>query len=88
MIGTESKRVAQASLQSQRAQADLLLANVRGHEPVTPRHADGGEDGDDEERGPHSNLPPAGATSAWYTDAMRRALDKYRSDHGAPTGGR
>ena len=87
VIITESKRAAQTALQSQRGQADLLLANVRAHELVMPRHDDGEESGDDEDRGPHSNLPPAGATSAWYADAMQRALDKYRTDHGGPAGG-
>ena len=63
-----------------------MLANARADEPVTPRH-DTGEESGDEDRGPHFNLPPAGATSAWYADAMERALDKYRTDHGGPATG-
>ena len=86
-IGAEPKRITQTALQSQRVKADQLLANARPDEPVTPRDDRGGESAVVDDRGPHFNLPPAGATSAWYTDAMERALDKYRTDHGGPATG-
>jgi hypothetical protein len=77
-----SKRISQSLLRSQRAQVDLLLANLRGHDAVKLPTRGDGDDGR-----AHSNMPPDGAREAWYADAMLRALDKYRSGHDPMTGG-
>ncbi len=87
MTDSDSKRIARTLLHAQRAQANLLLANLRAYDAEKSRPS-GDEDGrDGEAREPHSNLPPAGAGSIWYADAMQHALDKYRTDHATPTSG-
>ncbi len=84
---SDSKRIAQTLLQAQRAQANLLLANLRAYDTIKSR-TNGDEDRRaGEPREPHSNLPPAGAGPIWYTDAMQRALDKYRTGPVTPTSG-
>ncbi len=84
---SESKRIARKLLQAQRAQANLLLANLRVQDEVKsqPSGDKGGRDGD--EHDPHSNLRPADAGPVWYADAMQRALDKYRIGATASTSG-
>lgn len=72
--GSESRRIARAMLETQRAQAKLLLANLKTGDADKAAPADG-------VRALHANLPPSGAVSGWYADAMQRALDKYQSNH-------
>lgn len=71
----ESARIARRLLESQRAQASLLLANLKSHEVASARRTD------EDDRRAHVNLPPSGARPGWYADAMQRALDKYQSIH-------
>ncbi len=83
-----SKRISQSLLRSQRAQVDLLLANLRGHDAVKLPTLGNVERGGGEDDRAHSNLPPDGARTAWYADAMQRALDKYHSGHAPGADGR
>ena len=79
-LDSESRRIARALWDSQRAQANLLFANLRSQESAVPKGA--GEnlaDGAVAEA-PHVNLPPTDARADWYADAMQRALDKYQAD--------
>lgn len=86
-LDSESKQISRALLRSQRVRVDVLLANLRGYDAVK-LPTDGERERDDgEDRRAHSNLPPDDARAAWYSDAMLRALDKYRSDHTAITDG-
>ncbi len=87
-MDADSKRISQTLLHAQRAQANLLLANLQAYDAVRSGRDGDEERDDDEDRGPHSNLPPAGGGTTWYADAMLRALDKYRADHATPAGGR
>ena len=85
-VDADSKRIARSLLESQRIQANLLLANLRARQSLRSNPL-GGKDLDDDGNGrPHSNLPPADARPTWIADAMQRALDKYRSDHAAAPG--
>ena len=83
----ESERIAQRVLQAQRAQANILLANLRTHDTVKSQPSGDEDRRDSEERGPHSNMRPSGAGPIWYADAMQRALDKYRTGAITPTSG-
>jgi hypothetical protein len=83
---SESRRISQSVLHAQRAQANLLLANLRTNGAVKSRLTVERDEGDSEERDPHSNLRPSGAGPLWYADAMQRALDKYRTGPATPVG--
>lgn len=79
----ESRRIAQAILDAQRAQAKLLLASLATD---NPRHGVIVERPEPAARGQttapitaHANLPPRGAPPAWYSHAMERALAKYET---------
>jgi hypothetical protein len=81
---SESRRISQSVLHAQRAQANRLLANLRANDGVKFRSTVERDEGDSEERDPHSNLRPSGAGPLWYADAMHRALDKYRTGPASP----
>lgn len=83
---SDAKRNSLSLLQAQRAQANLLLANLSATDAAKSRSSVERDGRDGEEREPHSNLPPAGANPLWYADAMQRALDKYRAGPATPTG--
>ena len=86
-LDSESQRIARALWDSQRAQAGLLLANLRSHDTAPRRGAGGDQGGDPTNTAPHVNLAPSGALPDWYADAMQRALDKYQTNATtSPTG--
>ena len=64
-VDADSKRIARSLLESQRIQANLLLANLRARQSLRSNPL-GGKDLDDDGNGrPHSNLPPADARPTW-----------------------
>ncbi len=69
-VDADSKRIARSLLESQRLQANLLLANLRAHQSLRSNSLGGKDLGGGGNGQPHSNLPPADARPTWIADAM------------------
>ncbi len=85
---TEGARIAQKIFEAQKAQSNLLLASLAVKRPLQTDAA-GTEGRQDKGKaaapadpfGQHPNAIPAGASPQWFSDAMGRALDKYRQTY-------